>query len=68
VPHPSSTAERTESSARHADALARASALAICTSATAAGVPGFEPSPQVLDATAGLSAALAFDLWIDVQS
>ena len=48
---------------RHNLALARAHHLSIVTSATASGV--LEPTERVLDATAGLAGALAFDLWLE---
>jgi hypothetical protein len=49
------------------DAQARSAALAICTSATAAGVSGFEANETVLSATAGLAASLWVDLWVGSQ-
>ena len=53
---------QTTTTARHNLALARAGALAIVTSATANGT--FEPTPQMLNAVAGLATSLAFDLWV----
>ncbi len=49
--------------ARHSLARARASALCVVTSATAAGV--LEPTEAVLSATAELASSLAWDLWVD---
>lgn len=53
---------QSNSTARHTDALARASALCIVTSATASGT--FEATPQLLNATASLACSLALDLWV----
>jgi len=58
---------QTNSNPWHQLALARASALAIVTSATATGV--FPPTEAVLNATSGLAASLYWDLhWADVAA